>query len=97
MALSCQSYKMTFQFQTGAIRNFDLGAGNGYDEFQFQTGAIRSKCWRIRKTLILSSFNSKLVRLEGAYIKRYEVRKISFNSKLVRLEEYLTSISIRKS
>ena len=64
--------------------------------FQFQTGSIRRlKSENRLKPMLMSSFNSKLVRLEVLnMVGVHCLPKSSFNSKLVRLEDTLIRLNI---
>ena len=53
--------------------------------FRFQTGAIRSQV-SFKRFLLIRSFDSKLVRLEGLLQFAVSIGNASFDSKLVRLE-----------
>ena len=54
--------------------------------FQFQLGSIRRSVFNGKVTARFLSFNSSLVRLEGARCRAKRWAKESFNSSLVRLE-----------
>ena len=55
-------------------------------EFLFQTGSIRSSSLHTLKSIVMQSFYSKLVRLEGIHSSQTLRQRKRFYSKLVRLE-----------
>ena len=66
--LERMSYEHMFQFQTGSIRSLAAKENLPF-KHRFNSKLVRLEgCWRIKKTVILSSFNSKLVRLEVKYL-----------------------------
>ena len=81
-----------FQFQIGAIRGEAKKLHETFKKkFQFQIGAIRGNSMLVFRINGLSSFNSKLVRLEARGLVSTFIGRISFNSKLVRLEAAVNS------